>query len=301
MRLTRWIHLGLALAGIFMLAGALTPTPVGAGPNGKGNGKGDDDLGDPAFQPVPAIFEQGYRVSLDCEEPLNDSALAGDGGWSHFANLTGNYTFQIGNLGRKPVAGDRTLSLDLSHAVSATPGGPSLLDFQSVFMAFNRYDCSEAGGSNDFEGCSTDQWRNPDFDDEVRSGLVRMACGDEVNVGITMRGTATNGTDYLLSCNESTSHNQNADPDIEFATAACVHQDADGVCDQWLIRSADRNPATATGTDGPGVSCLIVEDDKRGQVLGVFDMEFRLHVCADGAPCADPASVDPVCSNPTEP
>lgn len=312
MKAFAWTSICISL-GLCLTALLLSP-PARA----KKGGKGGDDT--PTFIPVSAIFEAlddnsaAADITVDGGDPtpLDDAALAEDGGWTHFANLTGNYTFQIGDLGRKPVAGDRTLIVDLNDAVSTNPAGPDMLSFNSVFMAFNRYDCEQTGGSNDFGKCATDQWRNPDFDEEFRSGLLRMDCGEEVNVGITMRGTATNGTDYLMSCNESTSYNDDndpADPDIEFATAACVHQDPAGGCDQWLIYSKDRNPAAATGVDGiveiidgevevlsDGVSCFVTEDERRGEALGVFDMDFRIHLCADGAPCAvDPLQVTPAC------
>ena len=292
MSLTLFRNVALTAVSAVLILGILTvaPAPTHAAKGGKGGGDGST----PDRIPVDAYFERfniETDIHLESEAPLIDADLKPDGGWSELTEI-GNYTFQIGDRGKRGGPGDRTLTLRLDNPIDG--GAEPSIDFNIVWMAFNREQCTDTLGSNAFGECAADDWANrlndpAEYESDIRPGLRDMFCGEEINVSLTLRGEDVNGTDQFLSCNESTAHNEaSSQPDIEFGTAVCVHQNGDGACDQWVIYSKDRNPAptaTEVGPDGPGVSCFAREDERKGAVFGVFDMDFRIHLCPSGQLC----------------
>ena len=238
MALSRLTSLSLAAVGSVLIAAIFTATPeLGrAGKGGKGEGGGSTS----GVVPVSAHFE-AMAAQIQADGPLIDASLDPDGGWSNLTEI-GNYTFQIGTRGKRAKEGDCTLTLYLDQPVGGGPIGPNL-DFKIVWMAFNREQCIAPDASNAFGDCPADQWFNrlndpAEYNSDARPGLRDMVCGEEINVSLTLRGEDVTGTAQFLSCNESTSHNdEDVYPDIEFGTAACVHA-ADGACDRGCPRNS---------------------------------------------------------------
>ncbi len=252
---------------------------------GKPNNGGGSET--PAELPIAAIFETAgedgvARITMDGSSLLTDAGLDNTNGYSHLAQ-TGNYTIQLGGgKGRKTTPSDRELTFDFSDPVSIlNPSGlpaDDSLQLNEMFMAINRKYCRQPNGDGT---CPAAEWFNSPGDGS-QPGLREMEAGQAVPVSISMR-PRWSGPDYQMYCTESSNDTfgTNASGDTEFAVAECVAEVADspGNCQQWLIRGTDRR------TDAT-MACGLWLDGTR---VGIFDMDFRLHLCLEDGGTAENA------------
>ncbi len=315
MKLAKWTGFFVVVA-VFIMA-AVVVMPINAAKNGKGkpgSGDGDSGSGTPPVIAITALFAPWdddsngpWRITItdpndeitetkDYLEPLalplTDAELSVQGGWSHLAE-TGNYTLQLGG-GRNPkkaTPSQREITFDF--------GAEFLLDDGSVpvdnpirkshlFMPMNRKYCRDGDPDGDPNTCSSpDQWFNSGLNN-FQPGYRDMATSETVPVSVSL-WPRWDPDNYRMACTESSSGSFGtaASEHTAFAEATCLgqvdedaHPDAYPGCVQWRVKGAYRNNPTEPPTEPPtdAMRCGLWLD---GNQVGVFDMDFRLHLCRE--------------------
>jgi hypothetical protein len=265
--------LAAAAVGVAMIAWV---APANAAKGGNGGGKPDDGGGSEtqAIVPIVALFESTGHITITLPTgpltPLSDDALSANNGHSHLSQ-NGNYTLQLGGGRRKNAKrSDRELTFDFTDVVFGDSPEDSL-ELRELFLPMNRKYCRQIDYSGPTPTCPEDQWFDS-YADGSQPGYQAMEIGKPVPVSISL--WPRTGPDYRMVCTESSNDQfgMAASLDTEFATAACVRVGSANTCEQWVIYGNDRN------ANGENMDCGLWLD---GVKQGVFNMDFRLHLCLE--------------------